>query len=290
MDHREREADGDSGDRHVGDSVGAREHHEHEQRGQEYLDGHRGPDPVPVFEDAAERPPDRGRTVGAPAVRTETVRRTVVRRERRGDRVDRHTRHQTTDDLGNPVAHRAYGSDLADDEMAECHRRVHVTARNRADGVDEEQQRQAEGQRDAELPHVIAREDSGSDRREHQHEGADGLGRAPSEIGIVRGVRDFLRRFVFGSADRAIRFTDPVVRFSGGSLRGIGYRFTGRVAFGFHEFPSEVVVPHIRRTYLHRTPSNRLAAASFAREHTTQVASPPQRLPAPRRFRPCKYL
>src|SRR5574337_1220417 len=80
-------------------------------------------------------------------------------------------------DLGDPVADHLVGLHAPRDEDAEAHRRVHVTARDRADAVGHRDDGEAEGARDAEQVHRRrARTHAADDRRpaaeKHEREGS----------------------------------------------------------------------------------------------------------------------
>ncbi len=191
MDHGEGEADGDAGDRCVGDLIGRAQHHEHQHGREQDLDDDHRADTVAVLEHTAERAVHRRGAVRAPAVRPEPVGGTVVARKRRRHRVERQTGDQTADDLRDPVTHGAHRGHMTDDELPERHRRVHVTPGDRADGVHEEQQGQAERQCDAELADIGSGEHRGTHRGEHQEEGSDRLRYVFPQIGELTGVSDF---------------------------------------------------------------------------------------------------
>ena len=90
--------------------------------------------------------------------------------------------HDRADDLGGPVADRLRQRDPAGDEQAERDGRVDVAARHGPDRVGHRQQRQPEGERDAEPADRLTRDHRGPHAAEHQHERPDGLRSSSSHL------------------------------------------------------------------------------------------------------------
>src|ERR1700704_99207 len=97
------------------------------------------------------------------------------------DRQQNAGRSNRADYRRDPIAHGPAELAPAADEQPERHGRIDVTARDRADRVCHREQRQAEGEGDAEVADVIAGEHRRPNTAEHEHERTQQLCTGPLE-------------------------------------------------------------------------------------------------------------
>jgi hypothetical protein len=119
---------------------------------------------------------------GIPVGRETRRGRVVTARHAFDDEQEKTGGHDGSQNLCHYVTGRVLRVHLLGDENAERHGRVDVAARNWSDGVDHRQQRQAEGERDAEEADLISRQHGAPATGENQHKGSHEFGHVPFHV------------------------------------------------------------------------------------------------------------